>query len=290
MAANPKGSGPAEGRRIALLANPDSGSGEAETVEGELRRLGADVHTMAPDEIDAALALGPDRVVIAGGDGSLAAPAAAAGRAGIPVAVVPVGTANDFARHLGVPEDPAEACALALSGEPRSLDLGWLEDRPFLNVASLGLAPAAARRAEGLKGALGPLAYAVGAVRAGLTTEPVRCAVACEGEEWFNGDAWQITVACTGAFGAGSSVDADPRDGRLDVVVIEARGRPALIRHAWGLRRGTVAQQSGAAKRLCTAAELRFDGRRRFNVDGELVESGSCRFTIAPGAVKVVAP
>ncbi|HEY8466841.1 MAG TPA: diacylglycerol kinase family protein [Solirubrobacterales bacterium] len=290
MPATEKGPGPRAGQRVALLANPDSGSGDAGSVEGELRRLGAEVFALEPDEADAAVRLEPDRIVIAGGDGSLARPAAAAARAGIPIAVVPVGTANDFARHLGVPEDTRDACALALAGEPRPLDLAWLERRPFLNVASVGLAPAAARRADALKGALGPLAYAVGAVRAGVRAEPVRCAVICDGKPWFEGDAWQVTVACTGAFGGGSSVDADPHDGRLDVVVIEANGRAALVRHAWGLRRGTLAEQQGAAKRLCRTAELRFDGRRRFNVDGELVETESCSFSIEPGAVQVVAP
>lgn len=285
-----QGTKPSGRQRVALVANPDSGSGEAEAVARELRGLGAEVHSLRPGEAGAAAGLEPDRIVVAGGDGSLAGPAAAAARAGIPFAVVPVGTANDFARHLGVPEDVPDACALALAGEPRRLDLAWLEGRPFLNAASLGLAPAAARRAEGLKGALGPLAYAAGAVRAALRARPVPVTVVCDGEPWFEGDAWQVTVACTGAFGAGSSVDADPRDGRLDVVVIEANGRAALARHAWGLRRGTVARQRGAAKRRCRTAELRFSGRRAFNVDGELVETESCGFSIDPGAVRVVAP
>src|SRR5690606_11663263 len=134
------------------------------------------------------------------------------------------------------------------------------------------------------------LAYAVGGVRAGLPAKPIACVVECDDERLFAGRAWQVTVACTGAFGAGSSVGADPTDARLDVVVIAPSSRARLLRHAWGLRRGTIAEQPGAAKRRCERARIELAGSAAFNVDGELVESGSCELTVEPAAVRVVAP
>jgi YegS/Rv2252/BmrU family lipid kinase len=276
--------------RIALLANPGAGGGDAHDVAAELRRRGAEVHQLPLQRLETALALRPDRIVVAGGDGSLAGPAAAAGPAGIPLAVIPVGTANDFARHLGIPSDVGAACELALRGRARPLDLGRVDGRPFLNAASVGLAAAAARAARRLKGALGSPAYVLGAAWAGLSARPFACVVHCDGERWFAGDAWQVTVACTGAFGAGSSVGADPRDARLDAVVMAAGSRARLLRHAWGLRRGTLAEQPGAAKRRCARARLELPGRMTFNVDGELVESASPEFWVEPGAVRVVTP
>lgn len=90
---------------------------------------------------------------MAGGDGSIAPAAAAAASAGIPLAVIPAGTANDFARELDLPRDIEEACRLAAAGrETRSLDLGRMGERPFVNIASAGLAPVAASEASGLKG------------------------------------------------------------------------------------------------------------------------------------------
>ena len=112
----------------------------------------------------------PERIVVAGGDGSIGCAAGAAGGAAVPLGVVPVGTANDFARALGLPDDLDEAVELAATGaRTRRLDLGAAGERPFVNAASAGLSPVAAGEAHGLKSALGPLAYAVGALRAGLS-------------------------------------------------------------------------------------------------------------------------
>jgi diacylglycerol kinase (ATP) len=274
---------------IALLANPASGQGEAEAVAEAMRGLRAEVATFALDEVDAAIAAGPDRLAVAGGDGSLGCVAAPAARSGLPLAVVPTGTANDFARALGIPLDTAAAVRLAVEGgETTSVDLAHMDDRPFLNVASLGLPPAAAEHASGLKGALGSLAYTAGALRAGLEADPVTCSVKGDAETVFEGEAWQVTVACSGAFGAGSSVDADPADGRLQVVAIAAGSRARLVRHAYGLRAGDVEGQSGVYSLRCRSSRVEFDGEQTFNVDGELVESGSCSFEIEPGAVSVI--
>lgn len=275
--------------RIALLRNPESGSGEADAVAGLLGDAGADVEAFALDEIDAAVDSRPERMAVAGGDGSIGCVAEAAGRAGLPLAVVPVGTANDFARALGLPEEPAAAARLAARGTTtRPHELAFMGERPFVNVASLGLPPAAARRAHGLKGSLGPAAYAVGALRAALTTDPVATVVRCDGVEVFAGDAWQVTVACSGAFGAGSEVEADPGDGMLDVVVFEASTRASLALRAYGLRRGRVEEQGGVDKRRGSHVELDVAPGTSFNVDGEVVAAGPATFSATAHAFEVV--
>lgn len=274
---------------IALLANPESGQGEAEAVAEAMRGLRAEVATFALDEIDAAIAAEPERLVVAGGDGSLGCVAAPAARAELPLAVVPTGTANDFARALEIPLESEAAARLAVEGtETRRVDLAHMDGRPFLNVASLGLSPAAAEHASGLKGALGSLAYTAGALRAGFEADPVACSVSGDGETVFEGEAWQVTVACSGAFGGGSSVEADPADGQLDVVAIEAESRARLVRHAYGLRAGDVEGQPGVHSLRCGSAEIALDGEETFNVDGELVRSGSCSFEVEPRAVSVI--
>jgi YegS/Rv2252/BmrU family lipid kinase len=274
---------------IALLANPDSGKGEADEVAEAIGGLRAEVASFGLEDVDEAVAAAPERLVVAGGDGSLGGIAAAAARAGIPFAVIPTGTANDFARALGIPLETEAAVRVAVEGnETRRLDLVHMDRRPFLNVASLGLSPVAAEHASGLKDALGPLAYTAGALRAGIEADPVRCAVHCDGELLFEGDAWQVTVACTGAFGGGSSVDADPADGRLDVVAVEAESRARLVRHAYGLRAGEIEGQPGVHSLRCRSAEIELDGTEPFNVDGEIVESGTCAFQVEPAAVSVV--
>jgi diacylglycerol kinase (ATP) len=272
--------------RIALLANPRSGSGESEAVERRLHGLGAEVGRFGPDQVDGAIAFGPERLVVAGGDGSIGPAAEAAARARIPLAVAPVGTANDFARAL----DVGASCELAARGDRRRrLDLGRIDGRPFVNAASAGLSPDAASRARGLKSLLGPLSYTVGALRAGLRAEPIECAVTGDGQPAFSGRAWQVTVGLTGAFGGGSEIEADPADAMLDCVVIEARSRARLLIHAYGLRTGRVEDQRGTV--AVRAHELEVTVRDGgFNVDGELVEMHAARFTLEPAAYEVVVP
>jgi diacylglycerol kinase family enzyme len=274
--------------RLALLANPDSGRGRAPEAERLLREHGAEVRRFALDDREAALEWGPERIAVAGGDGSVGCSAESAARAAVPLAVIPTGTANDFARALELPFDLDVACRLAATGAHlRHLELAWLGERPFVNAASLGLSPAAARRAHGIKRLLGPLAYSVGALHAGLTARPVACRVDCDGETLFTGSAWQVTVASSGAFGGGSRVEADPRDGRLDVVVIEARSRAWLVMHAYGLRRGRVEAQRGVHTARARSVEVEADGGE-FNVDGEVESVDRARFRVESGAFALV--
>ncbi|HEX2467230.1 MAG TPA: diacylglycerol kinase family protein [Solirubrobacterales bacterium] len=275
--------------KIALFANPESGSGEAREVARLLRARGADVVELSLDGPPEAVDQDVDRVAVAGGDGSVASVAVRAGAAGLPLAVIPVGTANDFARALELPLQVEPACALALEGQlTRALDLGWMDERPFVNAASVGLSPVAAQRAQGLKRVLGPVAYAVGALRAAASAKPVQCRILGDGKLVHAGPAWQATVACTGAFGAGAEVDADPRDGALDVVVIEAGSRWRLVQRASGLRAGTVESQTGVRNARAREVEVQAEGGSGFNVDGELVDTVRARFRVSPHAFGVV--
>lgn len=290
--------------RIALIVNEDSGAaGELDI--GEL--LAGDGHDVEQFDIGSAERVAQaagegtefDRIVVAGGDGSLALAAEQAERLRVPLGVVAAGTANDFARRMGLPDDLEEAARLAGSGDrTRRIDIADLGGRSFLNVASLGLAPAAAEAAHELKARLGPLAYAIGAVRAGATAEPFPARVVCDGSEVFDGEAWQITVGSTGAFGGGSQIDADADDGMLDVVVIEGGPRAALARRAYGLRRGGVEEQAGVHDSRGAAVEVECGPGEALNIDGEVCEvtsvghdggeRGSIRFGVRPQALELV--
>ena len=93
--------------RIALIANGASGGGfDPEPLAATMRRHGADVSLYAPDDLDAVPSSEPERIAVAGGDGTIGACAELAGRLGVPLAVIPMGTANDFARVAELPLDP----------------------------------------------------------------------------------------------------------------------------------------------------------------------------------------
>jgi diacylglycerol kinase family enzyme len=281
--------------RIALAANRASGGGlDPEPLAAAMREAGAevDVGTCEAEDVERLAASGPDRLAVAGGDGTIGPVAEVAGRISVPLAVIPTGTANDFARAHGLPDDAQEAARLAATATAtRPLDLGRLADgRPFVNVASAGLASVAARQAEPLKPRLGPLAYAIGAIRAAVSESPVDCLVSVDGREVYDDEAWQVIVAVSGAFGGGSGVEeADPDDGVLDLVVIPGGSRLALVRRAWGLRTQTIAQQrpTDHVQGRLIAVELP-PGRTEINVDGEIRAAGLERVTVEHAAFELL--
>lgn len=139
--------------RIRLIANPNSGGnrrdgGALDRVRGALCD-GAEILRWRPgtpltwDEDDR-----PDIVVAAGGDGTVSAIAAEVIGTGIPLAVLPLGTFNYFARGLGYSEDPETAARQILAGAPHSIRVGSVNGTPFLNNASLGLYPHVLRERE----------------------------------------------------------------------------------------------------------------------------------------------
>ncbi|MFN8111688.1 MAG: diacylglycerol kinase family protein [Solirubrobacterales bacterium] len=260
--------------KIALIANRDSGSGDAERVASLLEDAGAEVVSFAIDEAERAGESGAERIAVAGGDGSVGCAAEVASRADIPLAVIATGTANDFASHHGLPGSLEAACAIASGGtRTEHVELAEVCGRPFVNVAAAGLPPAAAEEAHSLKERLGALAYPIGAVRVGLRAHPVECAVEVDGEVIHDGLVWQVSVASSGAFGGGASLEGDTRDGLLDVVVIEHGGRARLIKHAYGLRIGRVEGHRGVVSTRGSAIAMRLDPTEKLNVDGELVRA-----------------
>jgi diacylglycerol kinase (ATP) len=275
---------------IALVANPNSRACDPDEVAERLRSHGAEVELFEVEDAERAARSGCDRVAVAGGDGSIAHTAAAAGAAGVPLALVPAGTANDFARRMELPRELGEACRLAARGnELREVELGWMDERPFVNVASAGLPGPAARRARAWKKPLGALGYAAGAAVAGATARAVPVSVDCEGDSLFEGDAWQVTVAASGAFGAGSRIDeADPHDGALEVVAVAAGPRPGLVALAYRLRSGSLARHRKASRRRCTTATVRVPDGTDWNVDGEIVPAGSSSFRGQADAFRLV--
>jgi YegS/Rv2252/BmrU family lipid kinase len=279
---------------IALVLNPKAGSApDAGELTGRLRELGAERVDVTPiDEAEAALATSPDRLVVAGGDGSIGRAAAIAAARRIPLAVIPAGTANDFARAAGIPDDLDDACRAAVHGTPVAYDLAWIGDRPFVNVANAGLAVHAAHEARRWKRVLGALAYPVGAFRAGISAHPIRCDVTADGEPLFGGAAWQVLIGNSNAFGGGADMRmGDARDARLAVAVVRSGSRLALARHAHALRFGDLRRQPDVVRGR--AREVRVDAPAglAFNVDGEIVETGTAvTARIEPGAFLLAVP
>jgi YegS/Rv2252/BmrU family lipid kinase len=293
------------GPRLALLANAEAGSADEDALAAARavwREGGAEVHRLDPTRDDwvlAAQSLRPSRLVVAGGDGSIHHCLTALQAAGClgrwPVAVLPMGTGNDLARTLGVPDDPVTAAALALHGVPRGTDVLRDDERTIVvNAAHVGVGALASERAHTVKGLLGPLAYPVGAVLAGVGAAgwPVRVVV--DGEEVADGSEplLMVGLAVGRTIGGGAPLapQASLHDARVDVVLVSATGPLARLDVARRLRAGTHDERDDVA--VLPAREVLLEaGDAPLNVDGELLgDAGTRRWRVLPHAWQAVAP
>ncbi|HET7457718.1 MAG TPA: diacylglycerol kinase family protein [Gemmatimonadaceae bacterium] len=149
----------------------NEGAGTAKAAAEALRAAGSvfDVREVPGDrlgdEVKRAVAAGARRVVVAGGDGSVATVAAAVASGDVEMAVLPGGTLNHFARDNHIPTAPEEAAALARDGRVAAVDVGSVNGRLFLNTSSVGAYVLFVRTRERLERYLG---YRVASLVAGV--------------------------------------------------------------------------------------------------------------------------
>src|SRR6478672_5755586 len=109
---------------------------------------------------------GVDVVAAAGGDGTVNEVVNGLDGYDVPLGIIPVGTANDFARQVGIPPDPDHAMDVILQRKPKRFDTASLNGRRFLNVSTGGVgAEATAETPATAKETLGPVAYAISGMR-----------------------------------------------------------------------------------------------------------------------------
>ncbi len=298
----------ATGDTYVVVANASAGSADDQALDAAvavLERAGSVrvARTGDGDELaDVVSHLAGATLVVAGGDGSLHAVVDhlwRTGRAGdVTVALVPLGTGNDMARGLDLPLDPATAATAITRGTPRRLDL--LEDdtgAAVVNAVHVGLGAEAAATASGLKERLGPLAYPVGALVAGVRERGWALEVTVDGavvSPPSGGDAGEGTSGALLMAGVGNGPSigggtrlfptAVPDDGLLDVVVVGATGPAARIAFAAALRKGTHLGREDVAH--VRGREVRVTGDAVVhNADGELSEEVTERsYRLVPDA------
>lgn len=295
----------AGGARTAILvANPRCVAARGQSnaaLRGQLRAAGLDVAAMsvepdvpADELVHRARSVGAMLVVAAGGDGTVHLVANALAGTGIRLAVLPMGTANDFARGLGLPLDLAAAATVAAQGPGQLVDLGLVNGRYFLNAAHLGLGAETARRAnERMKRWLGPLAYVLAAIGAWREAAPLELALRADGQTAVV-RASQVLVANGRYFGGGNLAGptAALDDGLLDVQVVQPElPARALPRLAGALRRGELGAQPEAMAFRTARVEVALSRPAAVNLDGEVMALGDrLAFEVVPGAIEVVAP
>ncbi|MET9065946.1 diacylglycerol/lipid kinase family protein [Streptosporangium sandarakinum] len=180
----------------------------------------------APKQVRKALKEGADLVVVWGGDGMVQRCVDVLAGSGVTMAIIPAGTANLFARNLGIPEDLPEAVRIAFHGESRKLDLGKVNGEHFAVMAGLGFDAEMIKDADrGLKDRLGRAAYFWTGLRH-VRGELVHMEVKLDKTTWFEGEASCLLLGNVGTITGGIEAfdDAQPDDGWLEIGITTASG------------------------------------------------------------------
>lgn len=289
-------------RDVALLCNPSAGGGRAARIlpraEAALRSHGVAFRTSTTRDLEHARALAADAaaageaVVALGGDGLVGCVAGAL-RA-VPDAllgVLPGGRGNDLARALGIPLEPGPACAVIAGGAVRVLDVGDVDGRTFVGIASLGFDSDANRIASEAPARLGRLVYLYGALRALAGWRPARFDVRLDGEA-LQFEGFSVAAANAPGYGGGMLLAPGARldDGLLDVVLTGRTSKRRALRAMPKVFSGSHVDD--ASVRVLAARELHVDADRPFVVyaDGEPIGETPATIRVEPGALHVLAP
>ena len=233
-----------------------------------------------------------DRIVIGGGDGTISAALAELLQLNKPLAVLPLGTANDFARTLGVPADAIEAAEVALSGHEHRIDVGKVNGRPFINVASIGLAAKVTEeQSRRLKQRWRVLSYLISLWRAAWAARPFYLEIDLDGASAWSGAVYQVSVGNGRFHGGGLTVsdDATIDDGKFDLYLVCPGAVWQLLAAATHLKFG-FAKPDLVKRGSATQVTLRTATPRPINVDGELDATTPATFELIPAALTVIVP
>lgn len=244
---------------------------------------------------------GYERLLVAGGDGTLnevlnGAASVGGGLERVTFGVIPLGTGNDFAAALGLPEDVERAVETMLGGRVVLSDVGVLNDRHFINVSAGGfIAEVSDAVNPQLKSVAGKFAYIIGGAQVLLEYEPVRARLRAtleDGRAFEREAGVQLFAVCNSRLvGGGRPIapDALINDGALDVCVVEAVPTLEFVRLLGSVQSGGHVEDERVAYFRAREVDLSFDRPIKVNTDGEVLEAQECRYRVLPRAARFLA-
>jgi diacylglycerol kinase (ATP) len=235
-------------------------------------------------------------MILGGGDGSVSSVVDfLAGRDTV-LGLLPLGTANDFARTLEIPEDVEEACQAIAGGKIVDVDLGLAGDNFYVNVASVGLSVGTTRAlSPWLKKSTGPLAYPLAAMKAFFKHEPfsARLVFPDEDNDPVEYDRLLQIAVGNGRFYGGGMVVAPESgidDRTLDIYAIELGRSRDLFGLARYIKSGDFINVEGVHHFRTSRVRLETDPELQVNIDGEVVTHTPQDFSVARNALDVMVP
>ena len=241
--------------------------------------------------VKAALKKAP-MVIVGGGDGSLSSFVDFFVGTQVVFAFLPLGTANSFARTVGVPLDLDGAVNVIANGIAREVDVGCINGDYFLNAAAMGLAPKVAESVpHGLKRKLGRLGYLVWASWSAANFRAFRVKLEADGKRTVRMWATEVRIA-NGRYHGGIELieNADLKSGEIVIQVVTGR---SVLKLGWSYftsatkmkaRRHAVREFVGRKFTLSTKP------RMRVSIDGEVARETPLEISAVPDAVTIAVP
>jgi diacylglycerol kinase (ATP) len=234
-------------------------------------------------------------LILGGGDGSVSSVVDFLAHRDVTLGLLPLGTANDFARTLEIPGDIEQACQTIAHGKVVDVDLGLARDNYYVNVASTGLSVKVTQALSSRLKKIGALAYPMAAIRAFFEHEPFSARLTFpdgDQEPVEYGRLLHLAVGNGRFYGGGIVVapEASIDDRRLDVLAIEL-GRPrTLLGVARYLKSADFIRMEGVHHHRTERVRLETDPELPINIDGEVVTSTPQDFAVDHNALKVIVP
>lgn len=293
--------------KICIICNPRAGSiDDADALVEQLRRGAGEAEILISDHPGQAMQLarkavqrGSELIVAAGGDGTLneVVNGIAADVAHVAVGLVPLGTGNDFARMLALPDSIDECLEVIARGHVRKIDLVRVtsdQQRYFVNVSAGGFSGTVDEKlTPEIKKSWGPLAYlrcaaeALGELRAYRTRIMLDDSPAAMELDLYN------AIIANGRFVAGGTPVAPEAiidDGLLDVVLVPEAAAADIAVVGARIILGTHLSSDGIVFRRAAKVAVHSTPGMWFNVDGELVGNDPATFEVMPRALQFVVP
>jgi diacylglycerol kinase (ATP) len=241
-----------------------------------------------------AAATGAEIVIAAGGDGTLHAVATGLVNTTSTLAIIPMGTMNNVARSLEIPDSIAEACALITRGATRHIDVGTINGHIFLEVAGIGLEATLFPAAEEIKN------YGIRSTISGIfkgldklfAFQPTKYLISfdeCRSRRYY---AIQISVCNTPYYGA--KLRFAPRavidDGLLDILVYKNFSKLDYILHGIAISQGRRPLEPKLVQRKAKSVRIKSEQPVEIHVDGVPLDYTPATIAVMPGALRVRVP
>lgn len=236
---------------------------------------------------------GFDTVLVAGGDGTVSTVGRALIGSGTSLGVIPAGSGNGFARHFGIPLSPGRAVAALRNGSPTNIDVGYVDEHPFLVTCSMAWDAAIVRSFEKLP-IRGVVPYIFAGVQEFFEYQPQDMELRLDGGAVLEcPDPLVFTIANLTQYGGGARIapHAEADDGFLELVMARRQDIAILLANMVRFFDGTTDRIPRVVTKRFRRLTVRRERAAPIQVDGELVEAGAeLEVTVRHAALKVLVP